>query len=113
MTASPRVRPEAGTWLAAWLDRLQAANPMLDAVIDEVDGRRIRVGGRWLHDFASCNYLGLDLDREVIEGIPAYLTAGGPIPAGRGCLAARCCTSRSRPPCGSCSGSRTCCCCPP
>ena len=86
MAVSPAVRPEAGTWLAAWLeacaelDRLQAANPMLDAVIDEVDGRRIRIGERWLHDFASCNYLGLDLDREVIEGIPAYLDRWGTHP---------------------------------
>jgi 8-amino-7-oxononanoate synthase len=48
--------------------------PLLDAIIEEVDGRRIRVGERWLIDFASCNYLGLDLDREVIEAIPAYLT---------------------------------------
>jgi 8-amino-7-oxononanoate synthase len=86
MTASPGIRPQAGTWLAGWLeacaelDRLQAQNPMLDAVIEEVDGRRIRVGDRWLIDFASCNYLGLDLDREVIEGIPAYLDRWGTHP---------------------------------
>jgi 8-amino-7-oxononanoate synthase len=81
-----RTRPEPGSWLArqlevcAELDHLQAGNPLLDAVIDEVDGRRIRVGDRWLHDFASCNYLGLDLDREVIEGIPAYLDRWGTHP---------------------------------
>ena len=46
---------------------------LLDATVEEIDGRRIRVGGHWLIDFASCNYLGLDLDREVIEAIPAYL----------------------------------------
>jgi 8-amino-7-oxononanoate synthase len=40
---------------------------MYDAVIDEVDGRRIRVGDTWLTDFASCNYLGFDLDPDVIE----------------------------------------------
>jgi 8-amino-7-oxononanoate synthase len=86
MPASSAVRPEPGTWLARWLeacaelDRLQAQNPMLDAVIEEVDGRRIRVGDRWLTDFASCNYLGLDLDREVIEGIPAYLDRWGTHP---------------------------------
>jgi 8-amino-7-oxononanoate synthase len=86
MTASPGIRPQAGTWLAAWLEacaeleRLQAQSPMLDAVIEEVDGRRVRVGDRWLIDFASCNYLGLDLDREVIEGIPAYLDRWGTHP---------------------------------
>ena len=64
-------------WVEHWLEtcrdlqQLKASNPMLDAVIDEVDRRRIRIGERWLHDFASCNYLGLDVDREVIEGIPA------------------------------------------
>jgi 8-amino-7-oxononanoate synthase len=79
-------RPQPGSWLArhleacAELDRLQAGNPMLDAVIHEVDGRRIRIGDRWLNDFASCNYLGLDLDREVIEAIPAYLDRWGTHP---------------------------------
>jgi 8-amino-7-oxononanoate synthase len=82
----PLTQPEAGSWLTRWLeacaelDRLQAQNPMLDAIIQEVDGRRIRVGDRWLNDFASCNYLGLDLDREVIEGIPAYLDRWGTHP---------------------------------
>jgi 8-amino-7-oxononanoate synthase len=83
---SSAIQPEVGTWLASWLeacaelDRLQAGNPLLDAVIEEIDGRRIRVGDRWLHDFASCNYLGLDFDREVIEGIPAYLDRWGTHP---------------------------------
>jgi 8-amino-7-oxononanoate synthase len=82
----PAIQPEPGSWLARWLeavaelDRLQAGNPLLDAVIDEVDRRRIRIGERWLHDFASCNYLGLDVDREVIEGIPAYLERWGTHP---------------------------------
>jgi 8-amino-7-oxononanoate synthase len=56
-----------GSWLARWLsacadlEDLFAHHHLLDAVIEEVDGRRIRVGERWLIDFASCNYLGLDL----------------------------------------------------
>ena len=29
----------------------------------------IRVGDRWLADFASCNYLGFDLDPEIIQAI--------------------------------------------
>jgi 8-amino-7-oxononanoate synthase len=80
------LQPQAGSWLARWLeacaelDRLQAGNPLLDAVIEEVDRRRIRIGDRWLHDFGSCNYLGLDHDREVIEGIPAYLDRWGTHP---------------------------------
>jgi 8-amino-7-oxononanoate synthase len=54
---------------------------MTDAVIDEIDGRMIRVGDRWLADFASCNYLGLDLDREVIDSIPPFLEKWGTHPS--------------------------------
>jgi 8-amino-7-oxononanoate synthase len=54
---------------------------MMDAVIDEIDGRMIRVGDRWLADFASCNYLGFDLDREIIESVPAALDAWGTHPS--------------------------------
>ena len=54
---------------------------MTDAVIDAVDGRRIRIGDRWLADFASCNYLGFDLDREIIDAIPAYVEKWGTHPS--------------------------------
>ena len=54
---------------------------MTDAVIDEIDGRMIRIGDHWLADFASCNYLGFDLDREIIEAIPPYLEAWGTHPS--------------------------------
>ena len=63
------------------LSTLTAFHPMMDAVIDEVDGRMIRVGDRWLADFASCNYLGFDLDREIIAAIPEYLEAWGTHPS--------------------------------
>jgi 8-amino-7-oxononanoate synthase len=74
-------------WLDHWLEtcrdlaELQASHPMVDAVIDEIDGRMIRVGGQWLADFASCNYLGFDLDREIIDAVPAYLDAWGTHPS--------------------------------
>jgi 8-amino-7-oxononanoate synthase len=74
-------------WLDHWLEscrdlaELKASHPMVDAVIDEIDGRMIRVGDQWLADFASCNYLGFDLDREIIEAIPAYLDAWGTHPS--------------------------------
>ncbi|MDX6519687.1 MAG: hypothetical protein QOF08_292 [Gaiellales bacterium] len=54
---------------------------MVDAVIDEIDGRMIRIGDHWLADFASCNYLGFDLDREIIDSVPAYLDAWGTHPS--------------------------------
>src|SRR5437762_422004 len=85
-----RQRPRDGRaepWLDRWMEtvgdlaRLKTTHPMLDAVIDEVDGRRIRIGDHWLDDFASCNYLGFDLDREIIDAIPAYLDAWGTHPS--------------------------------
>ena len=54
---------------------------MTDAVIDAIDGRMIRIGDRWLADFASCNYLGFDLDREIIEAVPGYLEQWGTHPS--------------------------------
>ena len=80
-------RPAPSGWLARWLaacadlQELFAHHQLLDAVIDEVRGRRIRVEGRWLVDFASCNYLGLDLDPEVIAAIPDYLKRWGTHPS--------------------------------
>jgi 8-amino-7-oxononanoate synthase len=70
-------------WLAACADlaELKRSNPMTDAVIDEIDGRMIRIGDKWLADFASCNYLGFDLDREIIEAVPAYLDRWGTHPS--------------------------------
>ncbi len=54
---------------------------MTDAVIEEIDGRMIRIGDRWLADFASCNYLGFDLDREIIDAVPGYLEQWGTHPS--------------------------------
>jgi len=70
-------------WLAACSDlaELERSNPMTDAVIDEIDGRMIRIGDHWLADFASCNYLGFDLDREVIDSIPRYVEQWGTHPS--------------------------------
>jgi 8-amino-7-oxononanoate synthase len=54
---------------------------MLDAVVDEIDGRMIRVGDHWLADFASCNYLGFDLDPEIMAAIPRYVEQWGTHPS--------------------------------
>jgi 8-amino-7-oxononanoate synthase len=54
---------------------------MTDAVIEELDGRMIRVGDQWLADFASCNYLGFDLERRIIDAIPPYLEKWGTHPS--------------------------------
>lgn len=63
------------------LERLRSSHPMMDAVIEEVRGRRIRIGDRWLADFASCNYLGFDLDEEIMGSIGAAVRAWGTHPS--------------------------------
>ncbi|MGH3033924.1 MAG: aminotransferase class I/II-fold pyridoxal phosphate-dependent enzyme [Gaiellaceae bacterium] len=86
-TDRPRSANEPTRWIDRWLAachdlaELERSNPMTDAVIDEVDGRMIRIGDQWLADFASCNYLGFDLDREIIEAIPEYVEKWGTHPS--------------------------------
>lgn len=46
-------------------------------VIEEIDGRDVRIGERWLADFASNDWLGLGLDEEIIDAIPDYLARWG------------------------------------
>src|SRR2546428_605841 len=75
------------SWLQGWLAKcsdlaeLRASHRMMDAVIDEIDGRRIRIGDHWLADFASCNYLGFDLDPEIMDAIPEYVAKWGTHPS--------------------------------
>ena len=81
------LRRETDSWIERWmatvadLDRLKRSHPMLDAVIDEQMGRHIRIGDHWLYDFASCNYLGFDLDQEIIDAVPGYLAKWGTHPS--------------------------------
>ncbi len=82
--AGPGAKPSASADVPETLrdlSTLTRSHPMMDAVIDELDGRMIRVGSQWLADFASCNYLGFDLDREIIDAVPAYLDAWGTHPS--------------------------------
>ncbi len=75
-----------GSWLENWLPsttelaQLRSSHPMMDAVIDEVEGRLIRIGNHWLIDFASSNYLGFDLEPQIIDAIPGYLARWGTHP---------------------------------
>src|SRR3954468_22543807 len=63
------------------LERLRSGNPMYDATIEEIDGRRIRVGDHWLADFASCHYLRFGLDEEIMVGIPPEVRRWGTHPS--------------------------------
>src|ERR671937_294659 len=79
----PRELPWIDRWIAANRDlaELERSHPMTDAVIEAVDGRRIRIGDRWLADFASCNYLGFDVEPEIIAAVPEYLARWGTHPS--------------------------------
>jgi 8-amino-7-oxononanoate synthase len=80
------ISPSA-TWLDRWREtnsdiaRLSFTHRMADAVIDEQRGRDIRIGDQWLADFASCNYLGFDLDEEILDAIPEYTAKWGSHPS--------------------------------
>lgn len=63
------------------LERLRASHPMMDAVIDEVRVRQIRVGDKWLTDFASCNYLGFDWHPRIIASVQESLARWGTHPS--------------------------------
>jgi 8-amino-7-oxononanoate synthase len=63
------------------VDHFQATHPMADATVDEIEGRRLRIGDHWLDDFASCNYLGFDLDPAIIDGVGEYLHRWGTHPS--------------------------------
>ncbi len=87
VSASPPSAAKRAGWLESWRNatagflRLKTSHAMFDAVIDQVDGRRIRIGDRWLTDFASCNYLGFDVDPQIVEGVAPYLRAWGTHPS--------------------------------
>jgi 8-amino-7-oxononanoate synthase len=60
---------------------LLASGQLYDRVVEEVKGRKVRIGDRWLTDFASCNYLGLDLRDEVMDAIAAPVRRFGTHPS--------------------------------
>lgn len=63
------------------LEELRRSSPMSDAVIEEIDGRRIRIGDAWLIDFASCNYLGFDLDPQIMNAADRAIRRWGTHPS--------------------------------
>src|SRR5262249_42343653 len=46
-----------------------------------IRGRTIRIGDHWLIDFASCNYLGFDLEPEIMLAIGAQIRRWGTHPS--------------------------------
>jgi acyl carrier protein len=55
--------------------------PQLRVQVDEQRGREVRVNGRWLVDFASANYLALDLHPEPAAAIAPAVRAWGAHPS--------------------------------
>src|SRR2546429_10025754 len=80
MTARISAGSPAGLTTPAWIDKwlaacqdlaeLERSHPMTDAVIEEIDGRMIRVGDQWLAGFAPFNFLGFRLQRGIIAARP-------------------------------------------
>jgi myxalamid-type polyketide synthase MxaB len=55
--------------------------PQAFVIAEKQEGRRILVDGRWRLDLASCNYLGLDFEPEVMAAIPPALAEWGVHPS--------------------------------
>ena len=55
--------------------------PQIHAVVTEQIGRKVKVDDRWIFDFASCNYLGIDLEPEIMAAIPPALQKWGVHPS--------------------------------
>jgi 8-amino-7-oxononanoate synthase len=56
--------------------------PMYNLTALEIDGRKIRVSqDHWVVDFASCNYLGLDLDPEMEADVSSNIKKWGVHPS--------------------------------
>ncbi|MFF9119913.1 aminotransferase class I/II-fold pyridoxal phosphate-dependent enzyme [Streptomyces massasporeus] len=83
-TRRPQIDSAAhGRRKARWedLEHLRRTSPMSDAVLDEVRGRHIRSGDKWLVDFASCNYLGFDWDPEIMATVDPAVREWGTHPS--------------------------------
>ena len=67
--------------IAGLRDRVLRQIPQLGAVVSEQDGRYVKIEGRWCSDFASANYLGLDLHPTVLASIPDAIERWGAHPS--------------------------------
>jgi myxalamid-type polyketide synthase MxaB len=55
--------------------------PQFYAEADDQRGRQVLIGGRWRCDFASCNYLGFDLEPEIMSAIEPAVQRWGTHPS--------------------------------
>ncbi|MCA9689121.1 MAG: aminotransferase class I/II-fold pyridoxal phosphate-dependent enzyme, partial [Myxococcales bacterium] len=61
--------------------RVLAEIPQMLVDVEEQRGRALRIAGRWVEDFASCNYLAMDLDEEVLASIGPAVARWGTHPS--------------------------------
>jgi myxalamid-type polyketide synthase MxaB len=73
--------PEDAAAIRSELRRQSREIPQSYAQMDEQRGRQVLIGGRWRTDFASCNYLGFDLEPEIKVAIPAAVARWGTHPS--------------------------------
>jgi 7-keto-8-aminopelargonate synthetase-like enzyme len=55
--------------------------PQVFTTVDAQQNRRVLIGDRWRLDFASCNYLGFDLEPEIMAAIPPAIERWGVHPS--------------------------------
>lgn len=61
--------------------RIMREVPQIRTVATEQRQRQVLIDGRWIADFASCNYLGMDLHQQVMDAIPPAVTKWGVHPS--------------------------------
>ncbi len=80
--AQPEARDSSAPGgIAGLQDRIFQQIPQLGVVVSEQDGRNVKIDGRWYSDFASANYLGLDLHPAVLASIPEAIKRWGVHPS--------------------------------
>ena len=72
---------EQSSRLSALHDSFLSSIPQLNVLVDRQEGRSLTVGSRNVADFASCNYLGLDLHPSVMDAISPMVQEWGVHPS--------------------------------
>jgi acyl transferase domain-containing protein/7-keto-8-aminopelargonate synthetase-like enzyme/acyl carrier protein len=79
--AEPEQVPEDAVTMRYEIRESMNAIPQAFAEVEDQRARQVRVGGRWRCDFASCNYLGFDLEPEIMAAIPEAVARWGTHPS--------------------------------
>ena len=78
---SKPVSGDAQMSVTALITNLTSRIPQMNIVVEHQIGRRLLVDGRWITDFGSLNYLGLDLNERVIASVEPMLKDWGTHPS--------------------------------